>query len=78
MSKPEMQVALLGQTTADQEAVKTPCKGDECPFYVEFWSDVDKIGAGCSHPEFDEMKHSIKFGPCPFVTLQAQNGQVKE
>lgn len=43
------------------------CKGEDCPFYVEFWTDVDKIGAGCSHPNFDEMKHSIKYGHCPFM-----------
>ena len=56
----------------------TGCKGEDCPFYVEFWSDVDKIDAGCSHPEFDEMKHSIKFGRCPFMDEVAEQAQASK
>lgn len=60
----------------------TGCKGEDCPFYVEYWADVDRIGDVCSHPKFDEMKHSIKLGVCPFMdeveeAQASENGEVR-
>lgn len=41
------------------------CRGEDCKFYGEYQSDVDAYVGYCSHPLFDEMKHSLKYGPCP-------------
>ncbi len=58
---------------------KSPCKGENCKFYEEYQSDVDKYSAVCCHPNFDEHTHSIKFGPCPgFIQVEEEDNEESE
>lgn len=57
-----------------KNAQKGPCKGECCTYYIEHQVDVDRYESGCSHPDFDEHIHSIRYGPCPgFVELSEED-----